>query len=67
MEPFGSIRTAVMAGLQEKGQLQWKKRWTYIQASEEEGFHVQAHECMMRGTLTAKLFNLLTQFLPTLY
>ena len=48
MEPFGSIRTAVMAGLQEKWKLQWKKRWTSIQASGEEGFHVQVHECMMR-------------------
>ena len=27
----------------------------------------QVHKCMMRGTLTANLFNLFTQFLPTLY
>ena len=46
-----------MVGSQEKMQLQWKKRWTSIQASEEEGFHEQMHECMIRGTLTAKLFK----------
>ena len=39
-----------------------------IQASEEEGFHVQVHECMMGGTLAAKLFKfLLSQFLSTFY
>ena len=32
-------------------------RWTSIQKSEEEDFHVQVHEFMMRGTLTAKLFQ----------
>ena len=57
MESFGSIKTAVMAELQGKWQLQWKKRWTVIQASEEEAFHVQVHECMMRRTLTTKLFK----------
>ena len=67
VEPFGSIKTAVMTRLQEKWQLQWRKRWTSIQESEEEGLHVQVHECMMRGTLTAKLFNLFNQFLPTLF
>ena len=57
MEPVGSIRTAVMTGLQEKWYLPWEKRWRSIQTSEEEGFRVQVHECMMRGTLAAKLFK----------
>ena len=56
VEPFGSIRTAVMSGLQQKWHLQWKKSWSSIQ-TEEEGFHVEVHECMRRGTLTAKLFK----------
>ena len=33
----------------------WKKRWTSIQASKEEGFRVQVQERMMSGTMTVEL------------
>ena len=70
VEPFGSINTAVMAGLLEEWQLQWKTRRTFTQASEEEVFNVQMRECIMRRTLTAKLFKyflFVIFFLLTLY
>ena len=67
VEPFGSIRTAIMAGIQEKWWLQWKKRWTFIPASKEEGCRVQMHKCMMRRTLIAKFFKTFGQLLPAFF
>ena len=57
MEPFGSLKAAFKAGLQEKWKLHWKKSWSSIQTSEKEGFHVQVLKYMRRGTLTTKLFK----------